>query len=316
MMETTQSPPYRAEGQTRSPSRPRKPLIEVLAPYLFVTPALLALMIFVFYPLVRSIHISFFQWNLVNPRQTFVGLENYVDLFTSPRFAELIQHSLLYIGLALIGVFLVPIGLALLAFRLSDHMVDIFQSAYFLPTVLATNIAMIIWTFFYQETGGLFNGVLELFGLDGLNWLKDTVWALPAVSLAANWKVMGFHFLIALAGLKAIPRDFIEAALVDGAGGWVLVRRIILPLFTPTLLFIFVITMVGAMDAVFVPIQVMTQGGPAGGTNNLMYAIYQDGFQYFRAGNASAISVVLIVCLGGLIYWQYRLLDRNVQYER
>jgi ABC-type sugar transport system permease subunit len=315
-METTHSQSYAAENRGRILSRPGKPLLEVIAPYLFLAPAIIALVIFVFYPLVRSVHISFFQWNLVSPRQTFVGLENYFDLFTSPRFGELLQHSLLYVLLALIGVFAIPIGLALLAFRLSDRAIDLFQSTFFLPTVLATNIAMIIWTFFYQETGGLFNGVLEFFGVEGMNWLKDSVWALPAVSLAANWKVMGFHFLIALAGLKAIPRDYIEAALVDGAGGLLLIRRIILPLFMPTLLFIFVITMVGAMDAVFVPIQVMTQGGPAGGTNNLMYAIYQDGFQYFRAGNASAISVVLIFCLGGFIYWQYRLLDRNVQYER
>lgn len=285
-------------------------------PYLYLTPALIFIGLFVFYPMVRSVVISFYQGNLINPTRTFVGVEQYADVLTDPFFYRVMWQSVLFLLLALVGSFLLPIGLALLAYPLTEREVDVYSSAMFLPTIIASNIAVIVWIWFYRQEGGLLNTLLETVGLPGVNWLKDSSVVLPAVSLVANWKVVGFHFLIALAGLKAIPRDYIEAAVVDGAQGWALIRRVMLPLFSPTALFLFVITLMQALDHVFVPVEVMTSGGPANATNNIFYAIYQEGFRYFRVGYASALSVLLILIFGGLIYWQYRLFERNVQYDR
>jgi len=158
--------------------------------------------------------------------------------------------------------------------------------------------------------------VLEALHLPKPAWLNDPFLALPSVSLAANWKFLGFNYLIALSGLRAIPREYLEAARVDGAAGVFLLRRIVLPLFGPSALFLLVSTLLQSLEQVFVPIEVLTVGGPAGATTNLMYAVYQEGFKFFRAGRAAAESVLLIGLFAGLIVWQFRLFERRVTYER
>lgn len=300
--------------------RARRPLgarwLHSVSPLLYLAPALGFILVFAFYPLVRSVRNSFYNGNLLNPQRRWVGLEHYTEMLADPWFWSVLVNSVYYLGWALVGGFLLPSALALLALHLSEREIDLFQSTLFLPTVVATNIAVLIWIWFFLPAGGLFNTLLIQAGLPPGDWLKNTQHALTAVSLVANWKILGFHFLVALAGLRAIPRPLLEAARVDGARGWGLVRHILLPLFAPTALFLFVITLIQGLDYVFVPIEVMTKGGPAGATNNLMYAIYQEGFKYFRTGVASALSAILIALFGGLIYWQYRLFDRTVSYDR
>lgn len=286
-------------------------------PYFYIAPALIVIVAFVYVPLIRTVHLSFYQGNLLNPTRIYVGLDNYLDLIDSPIFHEVLFHSALYMLFSLIGSVIVPVSLAFLTLQLTDREVDFYQSTLFLPTVIAFNVVVLIWAFFFLPVpNGLFNRILAVFGQPTSAWLKDPLLALPGIALIANWKIMGFHFLLAIAGLKAIPKEYLEAAYVDGAHGWGLIRRIVLPLFAPTGLFLVIITLIGSMDAVFTPIRVMTEGGPNNATNNLMYAIYSEGFRFFRTGQASTLAVILIVLFGGLIYVQYRLLDRRVSYER
>ena len=218
---------------------------------------------------------------------------------------------------SLIGSVVIPVSLALLTLHLTDRELDFYQSALFLPTVIAFNVVVLIWAFFLLPTpNGLFNRLIMLLGQAPQSWLKDPFFALPSIALMTNWKLMGFHFLLAVAGLKAIPKEVLEAAYVDGAHGWGLMRRIVLPLFAPTGLFLVTITLIGSLDAVFTPIRVLTEGGPNNATNNVMYVIYSEGFRFFRVGQAAALSVILIALFGAVIYWQYRLLDGRVTYER
>jgi len=292
--------------------------LKALVPYLYIAPALIFIMIFVFYPLARTLQISFYEWNIIRDRQNYVGLENYIRLFFDPNFRQILVQSFIYLLISVFAVVILPISLAFLTLQLTDKEIDLYQSSMFFPTVIPTSVAALVWVWLYLPTRtGLFNALLHLFGVtQPVQWLTNSATALPAVALVSNWKVMGFHFLIALSGLKAIPRDCLEAAYIDGADGWSLIRHIILPLFAPTGLFILVITLLQGLEYVFVPIRVMTLGGPANASNNLMYAIYQEGFQFFRAGYASAMSVVMIALFGGFAYLQYRLLDRRVNYDR
>src|SRR5690606_25858136 len=161
-----------------------------------------------------------------------------------------------------------------------------------------------------------FNTGLKTLGVDSVHWLRNDTYVIPAVALVAIWKQRGFHYLIARAGLKSSSNDLIEAGAVDDAGSQTIPRRISLPLFGPTALFLLVITLIQGLEFTFVPIEVLTRGGPAGASSNLIYSIYQEGFRTFRVGLASAQSVVLIVLFGGLAYVQYRMLERNVQYDR
>lgn len=291
-------------------------LVGGLMPYLYLAPALFFVAVFVVYPVIRTFYYSLYNGNLLNPYREYVGVERFVDLLSDPDFHEVLLQSGYYLVLMLAGTFLLPIILAILTLNVSKRELGFFQSVFFLPTVIAANIAVSIWVWFYNPTGGLFNTVWKSFGGDPVAWLREDSLVIPAVALVANWKQMGFHYLIALAGLKAIPNDLIEAAAVDGADHWTITRRVILPLFAPTALFLFVITLIQGLEFTFVPIEVLTGGGPAGASSNLVYSIYEEGFKTFRIGMASAQSVVLIILFGGLVYLQYRLLERNVQYDR
>ncbi len=302
--------------QSRTRSLRGRLNLRAAVPYLYLAPALIVIAVFIFAPLVQSVQISFYQWNLLAPKQTYVGLDNYTALFTDEHFYTVLLQSAAYLFLALLGNFLLPIGLALLTLRLRQRTVGFFQSTLFLPTVVAVNIAVITWRWFYLPTGGLFNSLLGAVGLPAIGFLRDSSYALVAVSIVSNWKMLGFHFLIALAGLRAIPKDYLEAAAVDGAEGFALIRRVILPLFSPTAIFLLVITLIRALDDTFVPIEAMTRGGPSGATENLMYSIFLEGFKFFRAGRASALSIVLIILYSGLIYMQFRLFERSVSYDR
>src|SRR5690606_37327793 len=264
-------------------------------PYLYLAPALFFIALFVLWPVARTFYNSLYDGNLINPTREYVGIERYLDLLTNTRFHQVLIQSVYYLLLILAGAFVLPIFLAILTLNVTQREIAMFQSVFFLPTVLAANIAVSVWIWFYNPTGGLFNTVLKTLGVDSVHWLRNDTYVIPAVALVAIWKQMGFHYLIALAGLKSISNDLIEAAAVDGAGSQTITRRIILPLFGPTALFLLVITLIQGLEFTFVPIEVLTSGGPAGASSNLIYSIYQEGFRTFRVGLASAQSVVLIV---------------------
>lgn len=288
----------------------------MLMPYLYLVPALLFLGLFIFWPLVQVTLLSFFQWNLISPRIPFVGLENYTSLFTDTEFLRVLFQTLMYILIALLGNFLLPVGLAALTVQAGRRFTGLYQSLLFTPTVVAVSVGAILWQFIYLPTGGLLNSFLSLFGLPEGSWLNNPYTALPAIGVVAAWQFMGFNYLVALAGLMAVPKEYLEAARVDGATGWPLIRLVIIPLLMPTLLFVALTSILQALPNAFIPIEILTRGGPSESSDNLLYTIYQDGFQFFQIGRASAEAVLTILLLGGAAIWQFRILDRSVDYER
>ena len=282
------------------------------APYLYLAPALLFLGLFVYWPLLYNGWLSLHEWNLVSPDRRFVGLANFAALFQDPGFHRLLWQTLLYVLLALVGNFALPLLLALATLALPPRWQDLFQTLFFLPTVAAASVASLVWLYLYLPAAGPLAQVLRAVGLEAPPLLADPQTALPAVALVANWKFLGFHYLIALAGLKAIPREVMEAARVDGAEGLPLLRRVLLPLLGPLLLFLLLSALASSLEYAFVPVEVMTQGGPFGHTSHLMYAVYQEAFRFFRAGVAAAEAVLLTLGLGVLILGQLWLLEKRV----
>ncbi|AEV15230.1 Glycerol-3-phosphate ABC transporter permease [Thermus sp. CCB_US3_UF1] len=278
---------------------------------LLLAPGLLLLLVFVYWPLLYNLWLSLHDWNLVRPKAEFVGLANYRLLLQDPLFGQLLRQSLLYMGLALLGNFLLPLGLALLTLQVKGRWAELYQALLFAPTVAAVSVAALVWLYLYLPAAGPLAKGLAALGLPAPNFLADPRYALPAIALVANWKFLGFHYLIALAGLKALPREVLEAARVDGAQGWPLLRHVLLPLLFPTLLFLLLSALASALDYAFVPVEVMTQGGPFGHTSHLMYAVYQEAFRFFRAGVAAAQAVLLTLGLGALILGQLYLLGRR-----
>jgi len=285
-------------------------------PYLYLLPALLFLGLFIYWPLVQVTILSFFRWNLISPNGTFVGLDNFASLLTDPKFFGVLLQTLLYIFIALLGNFLLPVGLAMLTLQVGRRYTDLYQSLLFTPTMVAVSVGALLWQWIYLPTGGLLNTLLSVLGLPEVNWLNDPDTALGAVGVVAAWQFMGFNYLISLAGLRAVPREDLEAARIDGATGWPLLRWVIIPLLMPTLLFVALTSILQALPNAFVPIEILTRGGPSDSSDNLLYTIYRDGFQFFQVGEASAEAVVTILLLGGAAIWQFRILDRSLNYER
>jgi ABC-type sugar transport system permease subunit len=267
-------------------------------------------------PLLRTVAISFLDWNLVSPAKNFVGLANYRAVLGDDSFVPLLVQSAAYVVAALAGNVGVALALALLTLRVRGREADFYQSVIFLPTVVPVSIGALLFVWILLPGGGPLSAILQAFGRSSPTWLTDPHWALGCVALVSSWKFFGFNYLVILAGLRAIPRDVLEAAALDGASGGTALRRVVLPLLTPTLLFAALTTVLTALENAFVPVQILTLGGPSGASNNLIYAIFQDGFQFFQAGKASALSVVTLALFAGFAVWQFRMLERHVVYER
>lgn len=295
----------------RTPGMGRRPDLEGI---LLVAPGFGLLLVFVYWPLVYNLWLSLHDWNLVRPQAEFVGLANYQALLQDPLFSQLLRQSLLYMGLAALGNFLLPLGLALLTLQVGGRWAEFYQSLLFAPTVVAVSVAALVWLYLYLPAAGPLAKLAGMVGIQAPNFLSDPRYALLSVSLVANWKFLGFHYLIALAALKSLPREVLEAARVDGAEGWVFLLRVLFPLLGPTLLFLFLSALASGLEYAFVPIDVMTQGGPFGHTSNLLYAVYQEAFRFFRSGVAAAQAVLLTLGLGLIILGQLHMMGRKHDY--
>jgi multiple sugar transport system permease protein/sn-glycerol 3-phosphate transport system permease protein len=184
----------------------------------------------------------------------------------------------------------------------------------FSPTVIAYSIGAVMWLWIFNPLQGLLNKVLAEFGVERISWLSDRDTAIWAVIIVATWKTLGFHLLLYMAALEAVPHDYVEAASLDGATNWQIMRSIRFPLITPTFFFVLVTTVISVNDDVFGAINVLTGGGPFESTTNIIYYLYQQGFEYFQIGAASAVSVIVFFATVMLTWVQFRFVERHVHY--
>jgi ABC-type sugar transport system permease subunit len=288
---------------------------EGLTPYLLIAPLLILMAVFIYWPLIYSTYLSFFDWNFVRPEKDYVGWDNFTRLPDDPRFIQSLRGTAIY-TVALIPLqVLLPLGLALLLFRTRDSRL---QGAYrvllFSPTVIAYSVAAIMWLWIFNPNYGVLNKGLSFFGVDAVRWLSDRDTAIWAIIMVATWKTLGFHMLLYLAALEGIPKDYIEAAQLDGASNWQLMKSIRFPLMTPTFFFVLVTTVISVNDDVFAAINVLTNGGPFDSTTNIIYYLYQQGFKYFQIGAGSAVAVIVFAVTVFLTWLQFRFVERHVHY--
>jgi multiple sugar transport system permease protein len=278
---------------------------------LFLLPSLVPLLLFSVGPMIASAGLSLLRWDLLRPAE-FVGLDNYAQLARDPRLAASVWHTLFFVA----GYLPLVIGGGLaIALALNERLkgLALFRTVYFLPLVTSWVVVALMWRWLLDPSGGIVNSVLATFGIDGPGWWADPVWAMPSVILASAWKDLGFVMVILLAGLQAIPDELQEAAAVDGAGRWARIRHITLPLLTPSLFFVLVISLINNLQ-VFDQVWVMTGGGPAGATSVVVEQIVRNAFRYGQMGYAAAISVVFFVALLAITAIQLRLQRRWVAY--
>jgi multiple sugar transport system permease protein len=265
------------------------------------------------YPIVYGLYMSFFDWKVLTPAR-FIGFDNYDRFFRDDLTPTLLRNSVYYI----VGCTVPLIVLALLCATLLNAVVyarHFWRGLYFLPLVTSPVAAAAVWKWLYAKDQGLISYGLAQVGVERIDWLYNTRWAMPSVIVMTVWQLLPFNTILYLAGLQEIPRHLYDAAAVDGASGWRQFRDITVPLITPTTFFVLLITTFSLLFGSFDIINVMTQGGPLDSTNILIYNIYQNAFQYFRMGYASAQAYLLFLVVFCLTIANWRLQKRWVHYQ-
>ncbi len=281
--------------------------------WLLLSPALVMLTVFAFYPSVATLWTSLFSRGTRFRPTEFVGVENYERLFSDPTFWVVAKNNLLYAGVTIP----ISIALALMMALWANSKIparSFVRTAYFTPTVLPMIAAANLWLFFYTPGFGVLDQIGALFGADSVNWLGQPETALWAICAVTIWKEAGFFMIFYLAALQTIPPDLEEAAEIEGASRWTYTRRVVLPLLMPTTLFILVNAMINSVkliDHLFI----LTKGGPSDASKLILYYIWESAFAFFDAPAAAAMTVLVLAVLGGLAAFQFFVIDRRTHYR-
>jgi multiple sugar transport system permease protein len=279
------------------------------AAYLYLLPILTGLIVFTAGPVLASLGLSFTHYE-IGEAPKFIAAANYSELLHSDLFWRVAQNTCYYVVLYVPSSILVSLGLALLI-EPRIRGIAFFRTLYFLPVITSIVAAAIIWSWMYNSDVGLLNYLLSFAGISGPKWLQDPHWALPAIAIMSVWKNAGYNMMIFLAGLASIPKDYHEAARLDGSSAWSRFRHITLPLLSPVTFFVLVVTTIGAFQ-VFEQTFVMTNGGPGISTLTLSYYIWQTAFKFFNLGGASALGYIFFVLVMSVTALQFLIRRRWV----
>jgi multiple sugar transport system permease protein len=295
----------------------QKKLKRTLVAYLLLAPALIIALLFIYYPSAFVIKLSFYDWDLISPTKTFVGLGNFGRLLApgSDFWQSLIrtlEYSAIYIPMSLVCGLVLALGLTKITAQKG-----FFQSIYFIPSITSISVVSIVWSYLFNPQIGPINQFLGKIGLAQTlipQWLNDPNLALPVLAVIGVWQSMGFITLLFIGGLNNIPSTLHEAAQVDGASSWKAFWKVTLPLLSPVTYFLLFMLMIDSFR-VFGIVAIMTQGKPIGTTNVLLYFVYRNAFQYFDAGKASAASWIIFMIIMIFVLLQRKLGERNVFYQ-
>nr|WP_236838895.1 sugar ABC transporter permease [Caldalkalibacillus salinus] len=280
---------------------------------LYLSPALLILGVFLFYPMIKTLYYSFFITNPRGMTLSFVGFEHYARLLTSSQFLQSMKATFLFV------LYTVPTGI-LLALYLAVIANEKLKGMAFFRVIFSSTLGVsvaagaTIWLFLFHPSIGVINYGLQMLGLSSIPWLTSSTWALFSVALTTVWMNVGFNFIILLGGLQNISEELYESARIDGAGYWSQLFKITIPMLSPTLFFVIVVTLINAFQT-FGQIDILTGGGPAEATNLIVYAIYKDAFIHSRFGYASAQAIILFILVLFFTIMQFKVGEKKVHYQ-
>jgi len=280
---------------------------------LYLIPSIIIFSVFIFYPMFRTIYLSFFLTDQAGEAALFVGFENYAYLLESSEFRNSMKATALFV------LYTVPIGIIfamLLALLANEKLkgIGFFRTIYSSTMGVSVAASSVIWLFLFHPSIGMFNRLLNVMNLPQIQWLLDPEWALLSVSISTIWMNTGFCFLIILGGLQNIDEHLYESAKIDGAGYFHRLRRITIPMLSPTLFFIVTISLINAFQS-FGQIDILTKGGPSQSTNLIVYSIYREAFINYQFGTASAQAVFLFLIILIVTLLQFKLLEKKVHYQ-
>ncbi len=285
-----------------------------LMPYTFIFPALLLLILFSIIPIIISLVISFTNlditglgnWGAVK----FIGLSNFINLFHDSLFLQAVGNTLFYVVIGVPAVIALSLAIAIMINFGQNRFFKLMRLVFYTPSITNTVAVAVVWTFMYNPSTGLINNILNQIGLGSVGWLTDQNVAKIALIILAVWKAIGLNMLIFLAALQGIPKDFYEAAELDGASWWQQTIHITIPSLKFSIFFVSVTTLIGWFQFFDEPF-VMTKGGPLGSTNSVALFVYQNGFQQSNFGYAASASFVMFAAIILATLIQFKLQNKQ-----
>jgi multiple sugar transport system permease protein len=313
---TTRPAAVQAPPEKRRIRRDR--VVEALWGYAFIAPTGVGLAIFYLWPVLQTAYFSFTKWGAFGGH-TWTGLSNYTRLLEDPEVGRALVNTLTYTVLGLVSIPLAVVFAALLN-RKGLRAVGVYRTLFFLPVVTMPVAVAMVWRWLYNGDYGLINYVLSLIGIDGPNWVADPDTAMYALVVVGIWSSLGYNLIIFLAGMQAIPKEYYEAAAIDGASSVGQFFRITIPLLSPTAFFVSIISVVGSLQ-LFDLVYVMAGSGPAARANpafprlqTVVQLFYDRAFVTNDGGYGAAIAMMLLVIIVALTVVQFRLQRRWVHY--
>lgn len=290
----------------------KKTSYEIIEPWLFLLPALIVFIAFLYYPFFKTIHLSAYLTDKNGAPKIFYGLQNYIDILAgkySKGFYNSLSVTLRFVFFVATGSLLVGLCSSLMTAKKFPGKA-IASAIYAMPIAIASAAAAMSFKMIFHPSIGLIN---RLAGTQ-VNWLNDPQWAFPIICVVSIWLASGINFIFISAGLRNIPEELYESADIDGANYWRKLWSITLPSLSPTLFFQIIINVIGAFQS-FTQVRLLTQGGPNETTNVIVYSIYLDAFRNFRFGSAAARSIVLFLIIMLVTLLQFRAEKRGVHYQ-
>jgi multiple sugar transport system permease protein len=282
-----------------------------LMSYIFLLPALGFFLLFVAYPMVRGIYISFFDYSLRT--FNFIGFDNYVDLIKNETFLKSMRNTLLLVVITVPIVIIFSLFVAVSIYKKKEFARSFFRGVFYLPAVSSVVSITVVWGWIYHPNYGILNYLGGLIGLEPISWLGDQRTALLAIIAVLITTSVGQPIILYVASLGNIPTSYIEAAEIDRATPWQIFLKIIWPMLMPTNLYIIVITTINTFQC-FALIQLLTSGGPVYSTTTVMYGVYEQAFVLGHFGSASAMGVFLAIIIGVISLIQFKFFGSDVEY--
>lgn len=288
-----------------------------LTPYLFISPAMLLLLAFGVFPIFVAALVSLTDMNISGLADwgniRYIGVQNYARLISDPDFWQALGNTAFFAVIGVPSVVFLSLGVALLLNRSGNWFFRALRAFYFIPAITAIVAISLVWGYLYNTQFGLLNWLLSLVGVDQVQWLSDPILVRFSVALVAVWRGTGLNIIIFLAALQGVPREYLEAASLDGAGEWRKIRSIVIPLLRFAIFFVTVTTVISWLQF-FDEAYVLTNGGPLGATTSVSIFLYKQGFQQSQFGYASAGSLVLFVLIAVITVAQLRARRADVDY--
>ena len=279
-----------------------------LTPYLLVSPYIIHFLVFVAFPVVFSIVLTFHSWNIIAPMQ-YTGLSNYKVLFSDAIFWKSMLNTLIFL---VIHIPLQIVFALTLAEVLNQNIKfkAFFRGAFFLPVIVSGVVVTILWQQLYGFDTGLLNRLLVKIGLGKIGWLNDPIWAMPSIAVMATWKNVGLYVVLFLVGLQTVPTQYYEAAELEGATHLQKFFKITLPMINPTILMVVILSTIGGFS-LFIEPYVMTGGGPLNSTISAVLYIYKQGFFYYHMGYAATLGIFFALIILGVIIIQKKFVEKE-----